>query len=89
VIPRWRVCEEMSMSTVRILKSVTGLLPKSAHRMVQRPPFDFCRSWSKSWNVILWRLTLSLAVNLQPPRMCKFLSGDRHLVHTRNGLCFV
>jgi hypothetical protein len=89
VIP-WRcVCEEVSMSIVRVLKSVTGLCPKSAHRMDQRRPFEFCSSWSRSRNVRLWRLTLSLAVNLQPPGMCVFVSGDRHLVHMRDRLCFL
>jgi hypothetical protein len=28
-----------------------------------------------------------LAVNLKPPIMCVFVSGVRHLVHTRDGLC--
>jgi hypothetical protein len=56
------------MSTVRsLLKSVTGLWPRSAHSMGHRPPFDLCRSWRRSLNVLLWRLVLSLAVNLQPP----------------------
>jgi len=39
--------------------------------------------------VLLWRLVLSLAVNLQPPSMCVFVSGDWHLVHMRDGLCFL
>ena len=77
------------MSTVRLLKSVTGLWPKSAHRMGHRPPFDFCRIWSRSWNVLLWRLILSLTVNLQPLSMCVFVSGDWHLVHMRVELCFL
>ncbi len=38
---------------------------------------------------MLWRLVLSLAVNLQPPSMCVFVSGDWHLVHMRDGLCFL
>ncbi len=33
--------------------------------MSYRPPFDFCRSSSRSREVLLWRLVLSLAVNLQ------------------------
>ena len=57
--------------------------------MGQRPPLDFCKSWSRKRNVLLWRLTLRLAVNLQPPRMCVFVSGDWHLVHTRDKLCFL
>ena len=77
------------MSNVRLLKSVTGLWPKSAHRIGQRPPFDFCRSRSRSRNVLLWCLILSLAVNLQPPRMCVFVSGDWHLVHMKDELCFL
>jgi hypothetical protein len=77
------------MSTARLLKSVTGLWPKSAHSMGQRPPFDFCRSWSRSRKVLLWRLILSLAVNLQPPSMCVLVSEDCHLVHMRDGLCFL
>ncbi len=89
VMPCWCVCEEVSMSTMRLLKSVTGLSPKSAHKMGQRPPFDFCRSWSRSHYVLLWRLIMSLAMNLQPPSMCVFVSGDWHLVHMRDGLCFL
>ncbi len=79
----------MSKSAIRLLNSVTGLWPKSAHMMGQRPPFDFLRSCSRSRNVLLWRLILSLAVNLQPPRMCVFVSGLMHLVHMRDGLCFL
>ena len=74
------------MSTMRLLKSVTGLWPKYAHRTGHRPPFDFCWSWSRSRNALLWRLVLSLAVNLQPSSMRVFVSGYWHLVHIRNGL---
>ena len=77
------------MSTVRLLKSVTGLWPRSEHSMGHCPPSDFCRSWSRILNVLLWRLVQSLAVNLQPPSMCVFVSGDWHLVHMRDGLCFL
>ena len=83
------MCEEVSMSIVRLLKSVTGLWPKSAHRMGQRPHSIFCRSWRRSRSVLLWRLILSLAVNLQPPSMCVFVSGDWNLVHMRDELCFL
>ena len=75
------------MSKVRLLKSVTGLLPRSAHRMGHRPPLDLCRCWSSSLNVPLGRLLRSLAVNLHPPRMCVFVSGDWYLVHMRDGPC--
>ena len=64
------------MSDVKLLKSVTGLLPMSEHRMGHLPPFDFCRCWRRSLNVLLCRLIMSLAVNLQPPSMCVFVSGD-------------
>jgi len=77
------------MSAIRLLKSVTGLWPKSAYWMGQRPPFDFRRSGSSSGNVLLWLLTLSLAVYLQPHMMCVFVSGDMHFVHMRDGLCFL
>ena len=77
------------MSAARLLKSVTGLWPMSAHRMSHRPPFDFCRCWSRSRKVLLWRLVQSLAVNLQPPSMCVFVSGDWPLVHMRDGFCFL
>ena len=83
------VCEKVYMPTLRLLKSVTGLWPRSAHRMDHRPPFDFCRSWSRSRNVLLWRLILSLAVSLQSPSKCVLVSGDWHLVHMRDGLCFL
>jgi len=69
------------MPTARLLKSVTDLWPRSAHRMGHRPPFVFCRSWSRCRKVLLWRLVLSLVVNLQPPSMGVFVSGDWHLVH--------
>ena len=77
------------MSTMRLLNSVTSVWPKSAHRMGHRPPFEFCRSWSRSQDILLWRLILSFAVNLQPPSMCVFVSGEWHLMHTRDGLCFL
>jgi len=77
------------MSTARLLKSVTGLWPRSSHSMGHRPPFVFCRSCTRSLNVLLRRLILSLAVNLQPPSMLVFVSGDRHFVHMRVGLCFL
>ena len=32
------------MTAIKLLKFVTGLCPKSAHRMGQRPPFDIDRS---------------------------------------------
>ena len=83
------MCEEVSMSAIRLLMLVTCLWSRSAHMMGQGPPFDFCRSWSRSRNVLLLRLILSLAVNLQPPSMCVFVSGDWHLVHMRDGLCFL
>ena len=83
------VCEEVSMSTVRLLKSVPGSWHRSAHRMGHRPPFVFCRSWSSSLKVLLLRLVLGLAVNLQPPSMRVFVNGDWHLVHMRDGLCFL
>ena len=79
----------MSRSNVRLRKSVTGLWPKPTHRMGQRPPFDFCRSWSRSRKGLLLRLVLNLAVNLQPPSMCVFVSGDCYLVHMRDGQCFI
>ena len=39
--------------------------------------------------MLLWRFVLSLAVNMQPPSMCGFVSGDWHLVHMRDRLCFL
>ena len=77
------------MPVVRWLKSVTGLWPRSAHSMGHRPPLDLCRCWSRSLKVLLWRLVLSLAVNMQPPSMCVFVSEDCHLIHMRDGLCFL
>ena len=77
------------MSNVRLLKSVTGLWPKSAHKMGHRPPFVFCRDWSKSQNVLSWRLIRSLAVNRQPLSMCVWVGGDWYLVHMRDGLFFL
>ena len=64
------------MTAIKLLKFVTGLCPKSAHRMGQRPPFDIDRSWSNNRNLLLWRLVLRSAVYLQPLRMCAFVSGD-------------
>ena len=74
---------------MRLLKSVAGLRHRSAHKMGHRPPFDFCRYWRRCPKVLLWRLILNLAVYLYPPRICVFVSGDRHLVHMRDGLCFL
>ena len=39
--------------------------------------------------MLLWRLILSLAVNLHPSSMCVFVSWDWYLVHMRDGLCFL
>ena len=39
--------------------------------------------------MLLWRLILSLAVYLQPPSMCVFVSGDWHFLHTRDGFCLL
>ena len=72
-----------------VTKVGDGFWPKSAHMMSHRPPLDFCRSRSRSRKVMLWRLVLRLAANLQPPSMCVFVSGDLHLVHTRDGVCFL
>jgi hypothetical protein len=89
VIP-WRcVWGGESMSAIGLLNSVTVIWPMSAHMMGQRPPFDFHRSWSSSRNVLLWRLVLSLAMYLQPPSMCVFVSEDWHFVHMRDGQCFL
>ena len=77
------------MSDVRLLKSVVGLCPRSAHRMGHRPSIDLCRCWRRSLKVLLWRLILNFAVYFQPPRMCVFVSEDWHLVHMRDGLCFL
>jgi len=77
------------MSTVRLLKSMKGLRPRCAHRMGHLPPFVFFRSWSKNRKVLLWRLVMSLALDLQAPSMCVFVSGDGLLVHMRGGLCFL
>jgi len=82
-------CEGVSTLAVRLLKSETGLWPRSAHSMGHRPLFDFYRCRSRSLKVLLWRLVLSLAVNLQPPSMWVFVRGDWHLVHMRDGLCFL
>ncbi len=79
----------VSISGVRLLKSVTGLCPRYAHRMGHRPPSVFCSYLSRSLKVILWRFILSLAVNLHPPSMCVFVRVDWHLVHMRDGLCFL
>ena len=71
----WWECGVVSMSDVKVVKSVTGLCPMYAHRMGHLPPFDFRRCWRRSLKVLLWRLILSLAVNLQPPanvRVCEW-----------------
>ena len=39
--------------------------------------------------MLLWRLVLSLAVFLQPPSMYVLVSGDWHLVHMWDVLCFL
>ena len=39
--------------------------------------------------MLLWRFTLSLAVNMQPPSMWVFVSGVLHFVQMREGLCFL
>ena len=62
-------------SMVCLLKFVTGLLPRSMSMIGHRPPFVVCSSWCRSKNVLLWRLVLSFAVCLQPPRMRVLFRG--------------
>jgi hypothetical protein len=38
---------------------------------------------------MLYRLFLSLAVYVQPPSMCVFVSGDWYFVRMMDGLCFL
>ena len=77
------------MSAAILLKSVTGLCPRSTRRMGHRPKFDFWSCLRSSLKVLLRRLILSLDVNLQPPSMCVFVSGDWHFVYMMDGLCFL
>ena len=86
----WRWGEVISLaSMLLLLKSVTGLLPRSSPMMGHRPPFVFCSSWCRSRNVLLCFLFLSFAVCLQPPRMWVLFKGDRHFVHVGVGPYFL
>ena len=67
-------------------KSVTGCFPKSTPMTGQRPPFDFCRSWWSSRNVMLCVLVLSFAVWMQTPRRCVLFRGAWHLEQVGVGL---
>jgi hypothetical protein len=78
----------LSISAFRLAKYEIGVCPKSTRGMGQRPPFDFCTSWSWSRDLLLWRLVLSCAVYLHPPNKCVIVSGDWHFVHMRAGPCF-
>jgi hypothetical protein len=52
-----------------VVKSLTGVLPRSNPIIGHLPPLVFCSSWWRSRKVMLCRLVLSLDVVLQPP-MC-------------------
>ncbi len=43
VMSWWWECGVVSMSDVKVVKSVTSVCPRSAHRMGHMPPFDFRR----------------------------------------------
>jgi hypothetical protein len=75
-------------SAFRLARSVTGLFPRSTYRICPRPPFDFWRSYLRSVKVLLWRLVLSLAINLHPPSVGVLVSGDRYFVYVRDGSNF-
>ncbi len=71
-----------------LLKSVTGVFPRSTPMIDQRPPLDFCSSWCRRKKVLLCRFVLSIVVCLQPPRMWVLLSGDWNFVHVGLGPFF-
>ncbi len=78
-----------SVLGVCLRKSVTGVFPRSIPITSQRPPFELCSSWCRRRKVSLWRLVLSLAVCLHPPRMWVLFMGDFHFEHVGVGPCFL
>jgi len=59
-----------SMSGLRCVKSFIGVSPRSTPTIGHLPPFEVCSSLRKSRKVLLCRFTLSLVVDLHPPKMC-------------------
>jgi len=86
----WRWGEVVSsMSVLCLLKSLTGLLPRSSPIMGHRPPFVFWSIWCRSRKVLLCLLVLSFAVCLQPPIMWVLFRGGRHFAHVGVVPCFL
>ena len=78
-----------SVLVLCLLKSVTGLLPRSIPIMGHRPLFEFWSRWCRSRKVLLCLLFRIFAVCLQPPSMWVLFSGDRYFVHLGDGPCFL
>jgi len=81
-------CVRLSICGGILLKSVTGVWPRSTPMMNHRPPSDFCSSWVSKENVLLRRWALNFKVKLQPPSMCVLVRGDCHLEQVRDVPCF-
>ena len=90
----WRICGSSdavasSISSLRVVKSLFGVLPRSTPTIGHLPPFVVCRSLWRSRKLLLCRLVLSLDVVLHPPRMCVLLRCEWHFVHVSVGPCFL
>jgi len=73
-----------SMSGLRFVKSMVGLLPRSITTIGHLPSFEAWSKLCRSKKVLLSYLILSMDVNLHPPRMCVLLIGEWYLVHVKN-----
>jgi hypothetical protein len=84
----WSSCVVVVSKCVCVLKSFTGLLPRSMLRIGHLPPLCDWRSSCRSLNVLLCLEVLSFALDLHPPKRCLLVSGWLHFLQSI-GLCYV
>ena len=77
----WSSCVMIVSKSVCVLKSFTGLFPKSMQRIGHLPPLCVWRSSCNSLNGLLCLEVLSFALCLHPPKRCVSVSGWLHFFH--------
>jgi hypothetical protein len=86
----WSSCVLIVYSSVCVLKSFTGLFPKSILRIGHLPPLCDWRSSWRSLNVLLCLEVLKFELYLHPPSRCVFVRGCLHFFHNIGPvLCFL
>ena len=78
----WSSCMVIVSSRVCVLKSFTGLFPRSMLRINHLPPLCVWMSSWRSLNVMLCLEVLNFALCLHPPNRCVFARGCLHFLHS-------